>query len=59
MDPKSTVPQHPPAPTESDEPQIDIWMPAFERWQRITEALISGAGRASDPIAKVPRPHRM
>ena len=55
MDPRSTVQQHPSAPPEAEEPQVDIWMPAFERWQRITEALISGADRASDPITKVPR----
>ena len=59
MDPKSTVPQSPPAPPEADEPQMEIWMPAFERWQRITEALISGADRVSDRIIKVPRPPRM
>ena len=59
MDPKSTVQQHPPAPPEADEPQTEIWMPAFERWQRTTEALISGADRASDLITKVPRPPRM
>ena len=56
MDPKSTVPPHPPAPPEADEPQMEIWMPAFERWQRITEALISGA--VTD-LTKVPRPPRM
>jgi len=37
---------------------MEIWMPAFERWQRITEALISGADRVTD-LTKVPRPPRM
>jgi hypothetical protein len=59
MDPKSTVQQHPPATPEADEPQIEVWVPAFERWQRITEALISGAGRASDLVTNIPRLPRM
>ena len=58
MDPTSTVQQRPAAPDEHDEPQTEIWMPAFERWQRITEALISGADRATD-LAEMPRSHRM
>ena len=58
MDPTSTVQQCPPAPAEHDEPQTEIWMPAFERWQRITEALISGGDRVTDR-SKIPRSHRM
>jgi len=58
MDPTSTVQQRPPAPAEHDEPQTEIRMPAFERWQRITEALISGADRVTD-LSKMPRSHRM
>ena len=59
MDPKSTVQQHPPALPEADDAQMEIWMPAFERWQRITEALISGANRATDLVTKLPRPPRV
>lgn len=58
MDPTSTVQQSPPAPAKHDEPQAEIWMPAFERWQRITEALISGTDRVTD-LTKMPRSHRM
>lgn len=56
MDPKSTASQQP-APRPFDEPEPEIWMPAFERWQRITEALISGGKCASDYVNK--RPSRM
>ena len=58
MDPTSTVQQRPSAPVEDEQPQTEIWMPAFERWQRITEALISGADRVTD-LTKMPRSHRM
>ena len=58
MDPTSTVQQRPPVPVEQDKPQTEIWMPSFERWQRITEALISDANRVTD-VTKMPRSHRM
>jgi hypothetical protein len=47
MDPKR-IANEPPALTESAEPEIEIWEPPFERWQRLTEALIAESNRARD-----------
>jgi hypothetical protein len=42
MDPKRTAEkQDPPAVPQDAEPQTDMWEPPFERWQRLTEALIA------------------
>jgi hypothetical protein len=58
MDPKGTAKQQsPPVCRESTDPQLDIWEPPFERWQRLTEALIGKAGsipRHSDSCASNP-----
>ena len=57
MDPKSTA-QPPTLPADVDvpEPQADIWEPPFERWQRLTEALIGKASIVSGESAVLRRP---
>jgi hypothetical protein len=59
MDPKSTA-QPPILPADVDEPesQADIWEPPFERWQRLTEALIGKASMVSSESAVLHRPPR-
>jgi hypothetical protein len=48
MDPKSTAqPPILPADVDALESQADIWEPPFERWQRLTEALIGKASIVS------------
>jgi len=59
MDPKSTA--QPPillADVDAPEPQADIWEPPFERWQRLTEALIGMASIISSESAVLRRPPR-
>jgi hypothetical protein len=56
MDPKSIAkPTIPPSCREVLDPQAEIWEPPFERWQRLTEALIADADRASDCLNVNPR----
>ena len=59
MDPKSTA--QPPillADVDAPEPQADIWEPPFERWQRLTEALVGKASIVSRESAVLGRPPR-
>jgi hypothetical protein len=61
MDPKSTTAQPPPIlPGDVDRPesQADIWEPPFERWQRLTEALVGKASIVSRESAVLGRPPR-
>jgi hypothetical protein len=59
MDPKSTAqPPILPADVDAPEPQADIWEPPFERWQRLTEALIGKASIISSESAVLRRPPR-
>ena len=53
MDPKKiSTNQSPPAKPEIRVPQPEVPEPAFERWQRITEALIADANPGPEsPIA--------
>lgn len=59
MDPKSTA-QQPILPTDVDAPELQadiyIWEPPFERWQRLTEALIGKASIVSSesPVLRHP-----
>jgi hypothetical protein len=53
MDPKSIAKLTIPPPCrEVIDPQAEIWEPPFERWQRLTEALISNA--ADEPSTRMP-----
>jgi len=55
MDPKSKAKQQPAAlDRESTDLHAETLEPPFDRWERLTEVLISSAGRISDPVA-VPR----
>jgi len=49
MDPKS-IAKDPPKPDviECDDSQVQVWEPPFERWQRLTEALIAEWHRVRD-----------
>ena len=59
MDPKSTAqPPILPADVDGTESQADIWEPPFERWQRLTEALIGKASIISNESAVLRRPPR-
>jgi hypothetical protein len=61
MDPKSTAqPSILPADVDAPELQADlyIWEPPFERWQRLTEALIGRASLVSSESAVLRRPPR-
>ena len=54
MDPKSTAKQPPPpASRESTDPQADVWEPPFDRWQRLTEALIGKSGLIPDRLTRL------
>jgi hypothetical protein len=60
MDPKSTrKPTIPAACHDRNDPQAEIWEPPFERWQRLTEALISNADGISDGLTSVRKPPRV
>jgi hypothetical protein len=60
MDPKSSAKQPPPpACLEEKESQAEAWEPSFERWQRLTEALIADADRVSDRLKSIPRTQRV
>jgi len=55
MDPTNAAkPTIPPPFSEDTDPQADIWEPPFERWQRLTEALIADADR--NPGCRTPIP---
>ena len=59
MDPKRTTNQYPPAcPEEGTEPEAEVWEPPFERWQRLTEALIGSPDAVSPDLAALRRPPR-
>jgi hypothetical protein len=59
MDPKSTAqPPILPADVDGPESQADIWEPPFERWQRLTEALVGKASMVSTESAVLGRPQR-
>lgn len=52
MDPKSNAKQQPaPLRRESTDLHAETWEPPFDRWERLTEVLISRAGRMSDSVA--------
>jgi hypothetical protein len=56
MDPKSTAkPTILPACPEATDPQTEIWEPPFERWQRLTEALIRNAEEAAYRLSALRR----
>jgi len=50
MDPKSTLKQPPAAQPKTSEPNLEVWEPAFVRWQRITETLISRTDHSAEPL---------